>query len=120
MSTMNKLLLEIQELDKLLRELEDWVRAGQTSAGADSLSFLVCLRCFSPKKSVVDRPAVALRGAYVFDRIISTYIHIGSISLCWHKPLLLSSLNNSHILQLTGAGFNLTRMKTKVLLPPWK
>ena len=29
MSTMNKLLLEIQELDKLLRELEDWVRAGQ-------------------------------------------------------------------------------------------
>jgi hypothetical protein len=26
---MNKLLLEIWELDKLLRELEDWVRAGQ-------------------------------------------------------------------------------------------
>ena len=32
-----------------------------------------------------------------------------------HKPLLLSSLNNSHILQLTGAGFNLASMKTKVL-----
>ena len=26
---MNKLLLEIRELDKLLRELEDWVRAVQ-------------------------------------------------------------------------------------------
>jgi hypothetical protein len=26
---MNKLLWEIRELDKLLRELEDWVRAGQ-------------------------------------------------------------------------------------------
>jgi hypothetical protein len=28
-----------------------------TSEGADRLSFSVCLRCFSPKKSVVDRPA---------------------------------------------------------------
>ena len=27
-----------------------------TSAGADCLNFSVCLRCFSPKKSVVDRP----------------------------------------------------------------
>ena len=37
-----------------------------------------------------------------------------------YKPLLLSSLNNCHILGLTMAGFNLACMKTKVLLPPWK
>ena len=40
---------------------------------------------------------------HIFYRIISSYIHIGSNE---HKPLLLSSLNNSHVLRSTGAGFN--------------
>ena len=54
---MNNLLLEIRELDKLLRELEDWVRAVQLLRELIAEVFLVCLRCFSPKKSVVDRSA---------------------------------------------------------------
>ena len=58
--------------------------------------------------------AVGPRGAYIFDRLISSYIHRE------HEPLLVSSLNNSHILGLTGNGFNLACMKTKVLLRPWK
>ena len=33
-----------------------WGKGWTTSAGAERLSFSVCLRCFSPKKSVVDRP----------------------------------------------------------------
>ena len=52
--------------------------------------------------------AVAPREAYIFDKIISSYIHIGSISLC---------LNNSYILRLTGAGFNIAMYENKVSAP---
>ena len=55
--------------------------------------------------------AVAPKGAYIFDRIISSYINIGSISL-----LLLSSLNDSHILQLTGAGFKAVMIITTMTI----
>ena len=40
-----------------------------TSAGAEHLSFSVCLRCFSPKKSVVDRPETSCLPLVKFSEV---------------------------------------------------
>ena len=68
----------------------------------------------APKAALSMFKAVVPRGTYIFDRIISSCIHIGSISLCCCPVWTIL------IYYDWRAGFNLACMKTKVLLPPWK
>ena len=87
-----------------------------TSAGAECLSFSVCLRCFSPEKSVVDRPAIAsvfylavsISVAASLQALLPPARAISLDELYWHwcgESLALALSDHWHChCQITGTG----------------